>query len=57
MDHTVTIWDVKTGNEAITLRGHTGPVWSVAFSPDGQRLLTSSRDGTVRTWAASSPER
>jgi eukaryotic-like serine/threonine-protein kinase len=33
-----------------TLYGHTGPVRSVSFSPDGTRILTSSEDGTVRVW-------
>jgi WD40 repeat protein/serine/threonine protein kinase len=32
-----------------TLRGHTGTVNSVAYSPDGQ-FLASAADGTVRLW-------
>jgi WD40 repeat protein/serine/threonine protein kinase len=32
--------------------GHTGRVWSVAVSPDGQRLITGSADGTARVWDA-----
>jgi WD40 repeat protein len=31
-----------------------GPVWAVAWSPDGTRLLTGSADGTVRVWDAAS---
>jgi serine/threonine protein kinase len=35
-----------------TLRGHTGPVWAVAFAPDGQTLVTGSDDSSLRFWDA-----
>ena len=38
----------------MVLRGHDDEVRGVAWSPDGQRLATGSRDRTVRIWDAGS---
>jgi WD40 repeat protein len=43
-----------TEQELFTLRGHTGRVNSVCWSPDGTRLASASDDQTVKVWDAAS---
>jgi len=43
--------DLADGAPVATLRGHQGPVNSVAFAADG-RLVSTGDDGTVRVWDA-----
>lgn len=49
----VQVWDLATGQPVGTSMPHPGDefgLWSVAFSPDGQKLATGHKDGQARLW-------
>ncbi len=50
----VRLWDVATGAALAVLQGHSRNVRDVSFSPDGRSLLSTSDDGSARTWDAES---
>jgi WD40 repeat protein len=47
----VQFWDIR-GHFVQNVGKHPSRVWSVRFSPDGQRLASGSRDGTICIWDA-----
>jgi len=46
----VELWDAGSGERAQSLDGHSSPVTSLAFSPDGKILASGSQDATVKLW-------
>ncbi|KDN42350.1 hypothetical protein RSAG8_06841, partial [Rhizoctonia solani AG-8 WAC10335] len=50
------MWGANTGSQLLkharAFRGHTGSVDSITFSPDGTRVVSASRDRTIRVWSA-----
>ena len=49
-DFSIHLWDVVNGQSLGELNGHTGIVWSLAFSPDGSMLASVSADHTAKIW-------
>lgn len=37
-------------NPLLTLRGHSGPVFSVCYAPSGAHVATGGKDGKIRVW-------
>ena len=51
----LSVWDLRRGTLLVTLGGHGRQVSSVAWTPDGTRLVSASYDRTVRVWDSRSP--
>jgi WD40 repeat protein len=46
----ILVRDAASGNVVKTLLGHEGAILSLAFSPDGSRLVSGAADNTARVW-------
>ena len=53
---TVTFLDPLTGEQQASLRAHGQPIDHMQFSPQGDLLVTGSRDGVVKIWQAATAE-
>jgi len=49
-DYTIRLWSITDGSSLNVLKGHNGGVQSLAFTPDGNLLMSGSDDGTIRIW-------
>lgn len=60
-DRTARVWDAATGEKRVTfpdhsdeVNRHSAAVNAVAFSPDGLRIATGSRDSHIKIWDVAS---
>ncbi len=44
------IWELDQPQNPSVLKGHTDYIGTLAFSPDGQRLVSGAEDNTARVW-------
>jgi hypothetical protein len=50
------LWDLATGKERLTLRRHADVIAALAFTPDGQGIVTGGGDTLVKLWDANTGE-
>src|SRR5437588_11810905 len=55
-DHTLKVWDARTGEVRQTLRGHRDGVRGCAISPAGDFIVSASCDETLNVWEAAKRE-
>jgi WD40 repeat protein len=48
---TGTLWNSQTGSQLFSLPEESGPIWSLAWSPAGERLAIGLADGGLEIWS------
>ena len=46
----IRVWDALSGRDVGRLAGHQGRITSLAFTPNGRRLVSGSTDTTALVW-------
>jgi WD40 repeat protein len=52
-DYSIWVYELATGQARRHFVGHSNEVTALAFTPDGQRLISTSRDLTALVWDVS----
>jgi WD40 repeat protein len=53
---TVTLWDIATWTDRVTIKCHERVLQALCFSPDGSKMVTSDTEGNVRIRRAATPQ-
>jgi WD40 repeat protein len=51
----VVFWDVASGQQVHSIKGHCGSIATAAFRGDGQELATGGYEGGIRIWSLTDP--
>lgn len=54
LERVLILWDVASGEILRRFEGHTAPVTTVAFNPDGKTILSGSSDMSLILWGLAS---
>ena len=54
--NSITVWNIKSGEEAFTFSGNQKSVIALAFSPDGRSLASADEDGGITVWDVTNRE-
>ena len=49
-DHNIHIFELETFRLKQTIRSHTNSVFSICYTPDGTKLITTGRDAHLKVW-------
>jgi len=49
-DQSIGLWDPRSGERTALLKGHKGPVRSLAAAHDGKTLYSAGDDGAIKLW-------
>jgi WD repeat-containing protein 48 len=50
-ENCIRLWDPRTTNKVMKLKGHTHNIRNLIFNKDGTQLLSASSDHTIRIWS------
>lgn len=56
-DGNIRLWNARTGDETLTLEGHSAWIHKLVFGPHGKRLASAGSDNTVMIWDVADGER
>ncbi|VVC93328.1 unnamed protein product [Leptidea sinapis] len=53
-EDTLLVWDSRTDEQLLDLKGHGGPIYKCKFFPSGVVVVSAGADGSLRIWSAQS---